>query len=294
MKKTVYITIVLASLVFINDIRSENLTGCKEKFLDYKGYKIHYQLYGDGNFNKTLVFVHGWCGNINVWKHQLKAFPNYKVIAIDLPGHGKSSKEPDQDYNIELFVNSIHAVLYNEKVGEAFIFGHSMGFAVAEIFALKYPEKTIGIGSIDGAHFEVESDEKSQSEWIAYNKAMAETMNEEKGREDFISLLFLPETPTVLKHNILKDSKNTPLSIGKKIISSMSDDMSFWEKRVMNIPCFVIHSPVYQLTDNYKHDFMKMYPNAEYYEMDGVSHFLMLEVPDKLNKMMHSYLKKVY
>lgn len=291
--KFTYALAALIGLLFIHPAYA-NHNNYQEKFMDYEGYEIHYKLYGDSHTTKTLVFIHGWSSNNNVWANQLNAFPDYKVIAIDLPGHGKSSKDIDDEYNIGLFVNSINAVLVNEEIEKAFVFGHSMGFAISEVFALKYPEKTIGIGSIDGAHFEVESDEKSQSDWIAYNNMMAESMNEEKGRENFFNMLFLADTPTKLKNDILKNSKMTPLPIGKRIISSMSDDMSYWKKRVVNIPCFVIHSPVFQLTDDYKHAFKKMYPKAEYHEIDGVSHFLMLEIPEILNKLMLRYLEKVY
>lgn len=281
-------------LLFLSAYTKENQDNFHEKFLNYKEYKIHYELYGNRHSEKTLVFIHGWCSNIDVWVNQLDEFPDYKVIAIDLPGHGKSSKDIDAEYTITLFANSINAVLVNEEVEKAFIFGHSMGFAVSEVFALKYPEKTIGIGSIDGAHFEVENDEKSQNDWIAYNSFMAESLNEEIGRENFINMLFLPETSSKIKSDILEKSKTTPLPIGKKIIASMSNEMSYWNKRVVNIPCFVIHSPVYQLTEDYKDDFKKMYPEVDYHEMEGVSHFLMLEVPEQLNHLMHSYLKKEY
>jgi pimeloyl-ACP methyl ester carboxylesterase len=60
------------------------------------------------------------------------------------------------------------------------------------------------------------------------------------------------------------------------------------------IPCLAIHSPVYQLTEEYKNDFMTMYPKAEYYEIDNVSHFLMMEMPYRINQMMLDYLEKMY
>ena len=265
-----------------------------DKNLNFGAYQIHYSLHGNSKSNKTLVLVHGWCSNIDVWRCQLDSFPDYKVVAIDLPGHGKSSKNLKEKYTIEVFVESLNAVLSAEKISRAFIFGHSMGFAVAEIFALKYPQKTVGIGSIDGVHFEVPNDEEKQREWKAYNNMMAESMNEEKGREDFINMLFLPATAPQLKQEIIEKSKSTPLMIGKGIISSMNDNMSFWTTRTMKIPCIAIHTPVYKLTEEYKRDFLKMYPNAEYYMIDCVSHYFMLEVPLQLNAMIRKYLAKNY
>jgi pimeloyl-ACP methyl ester carboxylesterase len=122
----------------------------------------------------------------------------------------------------------------------------------------------------------------------------AETLNEEKGRTDFIQMLLLPDTPAQLKNEILESSRITPLPIGKKIIASMGNNMSYWEKRVVAIPCFAIHSPVYQLTAQYEQDFKKMYPQVQYHEIDGVRHFLMLEIPEVLNALMARFLSKVY
>ncbi len=289
-----YVLTTLVGLLVVNSALATGNEGrCHKKFVDFKGYQIYYEVHGDMNVSGTLVFIHGWSGNLEVWTNQLNAFTDYRVVAIDLPGHGRSSKEVDRDYSVELFVNAINAVLINEKVDKAFVFGHSLGFAVAEIFALKYPQKTVGIASIDGAHFEVESDEKSQTDWIAGNTLFAESMNEEAGRTAFINMLFLPDTPEDFKNEILESVRITPLPIGKKVISSMSHDMRYWEKRVVTIPCFVIHSPVYQLTNDYKIAFKKMYPSAEYHEIDGVSHFLMLEIPEVLNQLIARYLTKM-
>lgn len=258
----------------------------------FSKYSINYQVYGDGE--KTLVFIHGWSSNTEVWRNQLTAYPNYKVIAIDLPGHGLSSKDTAQNYTINLLVNSVKEVLDNEEIKHAFIFGHSMGFAIAEVFNLKYPETCMGIASIDGAHFELPTGEQEQNEWIRYNHYMASSVETQEGKDYFISSLFLESTPIELKKEIIESAKETPLSIGSSIIYSMTDSLYFWEKRVEDIPCLAIHSPVYKLSDQYKSDFMTMYPKAQYIEIDNVSHFLMLEVPEKLNQIIHDYLKDVY
>ncbi len=195
---------------------------------------------------------------------------------------------------MELLADSVKAVLEKEKIDKAYLFGHSMGFAIAEIVALKYPELCVGIGSIDGAHFELPDDEEGRREWIEFNRSLAESMEKEKGREDFIGALMLSDTPRILREEVLAVSRRVPLPIGKAIIASMEDNMEFWEKRVMEIPCLAIHSPVYRLTEEYKNDFMTMYPRAKYHEIGNVSHFLMLEVPYKINQIIRDHLENVY
>jgi pimeloyl-ACP methyl ester carboxylesterase len=55
--------------------------------------------------------------------------------------------------------------VYHEVHGDSenvVFFGHSMGFAVAEVIAVKYPTLCAGLGSLDGAHFEVPEDLKEK------------------------------------------------------------------------------------------------------------------------------------
>lgn len=259
------------------------------KTLDFGEHTIYYEV--RGHAEKTLVFIHGWTASLESWKFQLDAFPEYRVVAVDLPGNGKSSKVETADYTMEFFADSVHAVLTKEEIVKAVFFGHSMGFAVTEVLAQKYPELCLGIGSIDGAHFEVPDDEQGRQAWVEYNRSFAESLNEEAGRDAFLNMLFLPDTPRILREEVFAMSRQVPLSIGRAMIAGVEHDLEFWAKRTMDIPCLTVYSPAYQLTDEYKQDFKAMYPRVEYHEIDHVSHFLMLEIPYVINQMIHDYLE---
>ena len=71
--------------------------------------QVHYILDGEGE--KTLLFIHGWSCDTTFWKSQINYFKkNYRVIAIDLPGHGKSSK-PKINYTFDLFSEAVKKVI---------------------------------------------------------------------------------------------------------------------------------------------------------------------------------------
>lgn len=70
----------------------------EHKYLNYLNHRVYYETRGDSQ--KTLVFIHGWTSSIESWKYQLDYFPDYKVIAIDLPGNGKSSKDENLEYTM--------------------------------------------------------------------------------------------------------------------------------------------------------------------------------------------------
>src|SRR6266704_346607 len=57
------------------------------------GLSIAYDVRGKGD--TALVFLHGWCGDREFWKHQLDAFAgDYRVVALDQAGHGHSMGGP--------------------------------------------------------------------------------------------------------------------------------------------------------------------------------------------------------
>ena len=136
------------------------LPGCGGKtpvpqshYADYNGHKVHYQIEASGS--KTIIFIHGWSCDREFWKYQIPAFTgDYRVILIDLPGHGKSDA-PDIDYTLDAFADAVKAVLDDSGTAKAVVVGHSMGFAVAWQFAIKYPANTAGVCSVDGAFFHI-------------------------------------------------------------------------------------------------------------------------------------------
>lgn len=265
----------------------------KTKLMKYGDHKVYYEVRGKGV--KTLVFIHGWTSSIQSWKYQLDSFSDYRVIAIDLPGNGNSDKHEDVAYTYDLFTDSIHAVLQKEKITTAFFIGHSMGFAVAEVMAVKYPDICAGIVSVDGAHFELPESPEEQAGWIAYNRYFAESVATEEGKAMFLNMLFLPDTPQILKDEVFTISNQVPLSVGKSMIEGVEANLEYWTKnKRLDIPCLAVYSPAYQLEPNFKTDLNTMYPQLEYHEIQGVSHFLMLEMPYKINQIIKDYLHKKY
>jgi len=109
-----------------------------QKFADVEGLKMSYVEAGTGD--RTIVFIHGVGGSLNNWEHNIKVFAaKYRVLAIDLPGHGNSDR-PDIKYSVKLHANYIYEFLKEKGIDKAILVGHSMGGQAAVILALKHPE----------------------------------------------------------------------------------------------------------------------------------------------------------
>ncbi|MFW8589041.1 alpha/beta fold hydrolase [Rhizobium beringeri] len=67
-----------------------------------------------------LVFVHGFTTTAQFWREQIEAFSSrYRVIRIDLPGHGVSPRPEGRSYTIAAFANDILAVYRALEIDEA-------------------------------------------------------------------------------------------------------------------------------------------------------------------------------
>ncbi|MCX6305350.1 MAG: alpha/beta hydrolase [Bacteroidetes bacterium] len=93
----------------------------------------------DEGTGKIIVLLHGFTESLKIWtSFSLQLSKKYRVITIDLPGHGKSDSI-DKIHSMELMADVVHEVLKKLKVGKCLMVGHSMGGYVTLAFAAKYP-----------------------------------------------------------------------------------------------------------------------------------------------------------
>src|SRR5258708_36219657 len=96
---------------------------------DVDGLAIHSTTTGTGP--KTVMLVHGWTCDETSWSEQVPALAaQYRVITIDLPGHGKSGSPKDGKLTMDLFARAIEAVRAEAGSEVMALAGHSMGTAV--------------------------------------------------------------------------------------------------------------------------------------------------------------------
>ncbi|QIE26491.1 3-oxoadipate enol-lactonase 2 (plasmid) [Caballeronia sp. SBC1] len=91
---------------------------------------------GDG---QAVVCIHGLGGSSNNWTPVLSAFEGMKVVRPDLPGSARSAL-PSQPLSIDLYVETLAAVLRELDISKAHMVAHSMGTIIAQHLAIKHPE----------------------------------------------------------------------------------------------------------------------------------------------------------
>ena len=92
---------------------------------------------------KTIVFLHGWPGNHNLFEYQFNQLPKlgYRCIGIDQRGFGKSDK-PYGGYDYDRLSDDVRCVVNGLRLHDFILAGHSTGGAIA----IRYMSRHKGYG----------------------------------------------------------------------------------------------------------------------------------------------------
>lgn len=112
--------------------------------------KLFYTETGTG---RNVMFLHGWSCDSHDWSWQYPVFESkYRVVALDLRGHGRSDVMPSGAYSPDAYVADIEALISTKYPGQKFIIvGHSMGGQIAARLAARRPDLVDAVVSVDGS-----------------------------------------------------------------------------------------------------------------------------------------------
>lgn len=182
-----------------------------KKFYNFNNIRTCYSIEGEGD---TIVLLHGFLESMDIWESFSKELKsNYKVVLIDLLGHGCSNTNLDniETYTMEMMAESVDAVLTALNIENCVMIGRSMGGYVTLAYAEMYTKKLKGFG-------------------LFHSQAMADTTEAKinRGRaiqvvkdnhKDFISA-FIPDLFTTKNQTLLA----TEISDLQKAARSMSKE----------------------------------------------------------------------
>ena len=94
-----------------------------------------------GRGDTTLFLIHGFGESLFTWRALVDPLAaHYRVVAVDLPGFGGSSK-PDAPYSVSSMTGRLSDFLDRHVQGPVIVVGHSMGGQLAAALALARPDR---------------------------------------------------------------------------------------------------------------------------------------------------------
>ncbi len=100
---------------------------------------------------RPVLALHGWLDNAASFDALAPLLADVDLVALDLPGHGRSAhRAPGAWYHFVDYLSDVAAVLDALGWPRATLLGHSMGAAIASVFAGALPERVDALWLIEG------------------------------------------------------------------------------------------------------------------------------------------------
>jgi len=174
--------------------------------LKYKNSIISYKIFGNEN-EKAIILLHGYLESNEIWNDFSSKLSNkFKVICIDIPGHGLS-EIINENQTFEDIADLIYFISDTLALKKTFLIGHSMGGYATLEFAKKYPEKLKGFCLFHSTPF-ADNEEKK----LARNK---EIQLVKQGKKELIYSVNIPKAFADINLLRLKDNVKTAINIAK-------------------------------------------------------------------------------
>ncbi|HKL08527.1 MAG TPA: alpha/beta hydrolase [Bacteroidales bacterium] len=160
------------------------------RYLTIRNKKIHYIDIGKGY---PVILLHGYLESISVWSGFAQQLSKkFRVIALDIPGHGKS-ESLDEKHTMEKIATHIYAALKKFKINQGVMIGHSMGGYVTLMLHHLYPELLSGFSLFHSHPFaDTEETRKNRIREIDLVK---------KGKKDILAKINIPNA--FAQHHLL-------------------------------------------------------------------------------------------
>ena len=249
------------------------------------GLKLHSSSAGNGS--KTIILVHGWTCDDSSWTEQVPVLARtFRVVTLDLPGHGRSESPRDGKFSMDLFARAVEAVRRESNADKVVLVGHSMGTPVIRQYTRLYPQHVAGLVLVDGLVF-MPPGSGPGAPPPPLPVAGPEGL---KARENMIKGMFTPATPPALQQHVLKMMLGAPEATASGAMIATFDAAN-WKDDVMTVPVLGIYAEKSQL-GNQEYS-KKIFPAFEYVEIPGTGHFLMMEKPREFNQLLTTFMNKI-
>lgn len=245
------------------------------------GTKIEYSAAGKGQ--TAIVLIHGWTCDRTLWDAQVDALKaRYRVVAVDLPGHGVSGAAPD--YSMRRFARAVEAVMRAEKIERAVLAGHSMGGAVMMEFARLFPGKAAAIIAVDAI-----MPSSADAAVLPEVAARFQGPDAMATREKMVRGMFTPATTPEMRAKIERVMLGTAAETAAGAMKGIAEP-EVWRDDVIDVPLLQITAA----TNNYvtEEGLKRRFPRTKLVQVPGTGHFLHMEKPSEVNSIMLGWLRE--
>jgi pimeloyl-ACP methyl ester carboxylesterase len=255
----------------------------------------------------TLVMIHGFSASTRDWDDWIRILgPHYRIISIDLPGHGLTSAPKGYKASIDGYADLIDSVTARLGAQKFVIIGNSMGGGTAWDFALRHPDRLDGLVLVDAAGW---ARPKGQDE--GKGPIIFKIMRSKLGLAVLRQIDVKPLIGQGLKSAFVDEKLVTPALIDRysdfarapghrdilmSIQSGARTPVTEATMATIKVPTLIMHGRQDHLIPFAQGQaFARVIPGSTLIAYDGVGHVPMEQIPDKSAADLDGWLKaKVY
>lgn len=218
-----------------------------------------------------LILVHGAGVDHTSWPAEIRRLPDMRVIALDLPGHGKSDGPSHQ--NMMAYAENVHSLMDALHIEKAIIAGHSMGGAIAQTMAVYMSQRVAGLILIGtGAK-------------LGVNPALLETV-----KNDYAAAVAL-----ITKWEWAKETSDDLRRIGKRHLLATAPEITYGDYLAcahfdltdsvakIKVPALIIGGGADKMTSfQLSEALADKIPNSTLVKIDGAGHKMPMERPQEV------------
>jgi pimeloyl-ACP methyl ester carboxylesterase len=137
---------LLAAMVLPMTALAQNAT---DRFVTVNGLRLHYLEQGTAD-KPALILVHGNERHAHTFDHIVPEFArDYRIIAVDMRGHGDSGWSPESAYLVEDHVKDLEGLVRELRLTNLTLWGNSTGGSVVQVYAGLHPDNVVRVISED-------------------------------------------------------------------------------------------------------------------------------------------------
>jgi len=232
----------------------------------------------------TVVMLHGFAASKENWIRFARHLTDqFHVVAIDLPGHGESVKDPGLDYDIDDQVGYLIPIFEQMDLQQFHLVGNSMGGAISALYAARHPDQVKSLFLIDPAGIYA-----YESELVAclINNDNPLLVEEEA---DFDRLMEFamekqPFIPWPVK-SVMAERMIARKELNKQIFADIRTNHDYYfksELKQISAPAKIVWGREDRVISwRNASVFDRLIPDSEKEILDGIGHAPMIEVPEK-------------
>ncbi|MFO7446697.1 MAG: alpha/beta fold hydrolase [Ignavibacteriaceae bacterium] len=260
-----------------------------------------------GKGEHTIILVHGLASNAGFWRYNIGGLAkHFRVIAVDLPGYGKSQKD-SYPYNMSFYAEQVKRLADHLNLDKFILAGHSMGGQTAITFALKHPERLEKLILASPAGFE--KFQTGEGDWL---RSVMTVEGVKKTTEDGIRRNLAANFYTWNDKREWMVEERVRMSKAEEFdefayavvrsVNGMLDEPTFNKVGSITVPTLIIYGendgliPNPYLNPGFTKDVMQkghtQIKNSELVEIPGTGHMLQIEKPEIFNNAVIEFVTK--